>query len=51
MRGDAQDVRGPGLDLQHEQHVQALEQHGVDVQEITGKDAGCLGYQELPPGR
>jgi hypothetical protein len=39
MRGDAQDVHGPGLDLQHDQHVQALQQHRVHVQEITRQDA------------
>ena len=49
MRGDAQDVHGPGPDLQHEQHVQALEQHRVDMQEVTGENAGSLGGQELPP--
>jgi hypothetical protein len=51
MRGDAQDVHRTGLDLQHDQHVQALQQHRVHVQEITGKDAGRLGGQELPPSR
>jgi hypothetical protein len=28
----------------------ALEQRGIDVQEVARKDAGCLGCQELPPG-
>jgi hypothetical protein len=51
MGGDAQDVHRPGLDLYREQHVQALEQHGVDVQEVAGKDGVCLGGQELPPGQ
>ena len=51
MGGDAQDVYGPGLDLHHEQDVQALEKRGVDVQEIAGQDAGRLTGQELPPGR
>jgi hypothetical protein len=31
--------------------VQAPQQHGVDMQEVAGKDAVCLGGQELPPGR
>jgi len=44
-------VYGLGLDLHHEQDIPALEQHGIDVQEITGQDAGCMGGQELPPGR
>jgi hypothetical protein len=51
VRGDAQDVHGPSLDLHYEQHIQALQQHGIDVQEIAGEDAGCLGGQELPPSR
>jgi hypothetical protein len=41
----------PGLDFHHEQHVHALEQHGIDVQEVAGQDAGCLSGQELPPSR
>ena len=32
----------PGLDLHHEQHVHARQQHGVDMQEIAGQDAACL---------
>jgi len=48
---DTQDVPGPGLDLHHEQHVHAPQQHGVDVQEVTGKDAGGLSGQGLPPDR
>jgi hypothetical protein len=50
MRSDAQDVHGPGLDLHHEQHRQALEEDRVYVHEVIGKDAGCLGCQELSPG-
>ena len=49
--GDAQDVHAPGADLHHEQDVQAPEEHGVNVQEIARQDPGCLGGQELPPGR
>jgi hypothetical protein len=48
MGGHAQDVHGPGLDVHHEQDIKALEQHGVDVQEVTGKDARCLNGEELP---
>jgi hypothetical protein len=51
VRGDAEDVHGPGLELQREQHIQALQQHSIDVQEVTGQYAGCLSGQELPPGR
>jgi hypothetical protein len=49
--GDAEDVHGPGLDLHHEQDVQAPEDDGVDVQEVAGQDPGGLASQELPPGR
>ncbi len=49
MRGDAQDVHGLGLDLYHEQHIQALEQHGVYMQEVTLKDAGRLGRHHPVP--
>jgi hypothetical protein len=51
MRSDTQDVDGPNLDLQHHQYMKALQRHGVYMQEVTGKDAGRLGGQELPPGR
>jgi hypothetical protein len=49
--GDAQDVHAALLDLHDEQHVQALEEHGVDVCEVACQDAGGLRGQELPPGR
>jgi hypothetical protein len=39
------------LDLHHEQHVHALEQDSIDVQEVAGQDAVCLSFQELPPCR
>jgi hypothetical protein len=39
------------FDLHDEEHVQALEEHGVDVQKVTCQDAGRLRGQELPPGR
>jgi hypothetical protein len=51
VRGDAQDVHPPGLDLDREQFVHALEQDGVDMQEVAGQDAMCLSLQELPPCR
>ena len=37
--------------LDEHQHVQALQQHGVHVQEIDCDDPGGLGAQELPPAR
>ena len=51
MSGDAQDVHRPGLDLHHEQDINVLEQHSIDMKEIAGEDAAGLGGQELPPGR
>jgi hypothetical protein len=51
VSGDAQDVYPPGLDLHHEERVQAPEEHGVDVEEVEGQDPGLLRGQELPPGR
>jgi hypothetical protein len=37
VRGDAQDVDGPGLDFHHEQDVKALEEDGIDVQECAAR--------------
>jgi hypothetical protein len=51
VRGDAQDTHSPGQDLYHEQHIHALEEHGIDMQEIARQDGGCLAGQELSPGR
>jgi hypothetical protein len=34
-----QDVHSPGLDLYHEQHVQASQRDGIAMQEITRQDA------------
>ena len=38
------------LELNHEQHVVAAEQHGVDVEEVGGHDALGLSREELAPG-
>jgi hypothetical protein len=51
MSSHAQDMDGPGLDLHHEQDMQALQQHSVHVQKVTRQDAGRLNGQELPPRR
>jgi hypothetical protein len=51
VSGDAENVHPPGVDLHHEQDVQALEEHGVNVQEIARQDPGRLEGQELTPGR
>ncbi len=37
--------------LDEHQDIQSLAQHGVHVQEVDREDPGCLGVQELPPGR
>jgi hypothetical protein len=49
--GDAQDVHAAGLDLHHEQDVQAPEEDGVNVQEVARQDSSRLGGQELAPSR
>ncbi len=51
MCGDTPQLHPAGVMLDEHQHVQALEQHGVDVQEVHGEDPGSLGVQELPPRR
>ncbi|MDZ5493642.1 hypothetical protein U2F25_29990 [Micromonospora sp. 4G53] len=40
-----------GGDLDEEQHVDPLEHHRVDGEEVAGQDRVGLGGQELPPGR
>ncbi len=49
--GHAQDVDTTGSKLDHEQHMQALEQDGVDVEEVAGQDSLGLRGQELPPSQ
>jgi hypothetical protein len=51
MRGDAAEVHPAGAMLDEHQDVQALQQHGIHVQEINCQDPGGLGVQELLPGR
>ena len=51
VSGDAQDVHGAGLDLHHEQDIDAAEEDGINVQEVAGQDPGSLGREELPPGQ
>jgi hypothetical protein len=34
-----------------EEHIDPLQEHGVDVQEIDGENASRLGGEELLPGR
>jgi hypothetical protein len=40
-----------GGELQEEQHVDPLEEHGVDGEEVAGQDRVRLGGQELLPRR
>jgi hypothetical protein len=41
--GDAEDVNGAGADFHDVEHVQPLQGHGVDVEEVGGEQAGGLG--------
>jgi len=49
--GDAGQVNPAGAVLDHDQRVDAPQQHGVHVDEVDGDDATGLRSQELPPGR
>ena len=51
MRGDTGQVSPAGGVLDHDQRVDATEQHGVHVDEVGGEEAAGLRGQELPPGR
>jgi hypothetical protein len=48
--GDAQEVDATGGVLHNEQHIEPVQQHCVDAEEVGGENAVCLGGQELPPG-
>jgi hypothetical protein len=50
MGGDSGQVHAPGAMLNEEQHVQAAQEHRVDVEEVRGEDRLRLGLQERPPG-
>jgi hypothetical protein len=43
-------VDATGGVLDHEQDVSPLEQQGVDVEEVGGENAVCLGGEELSAG-
>ena len=51
VRDDAGEVSPAGAVLDHDQRVDAAEQHGVHVDEVDGDEATGLGGQELFPGR
>jgi hypothetical protein len=45
----SQDVNEPGPDLDHEEHVQAPQQHSVDREEVTRQRAARVGTDEITP--
>jgi len=47
---DAEDMDPAGADLEHEEHIQALQEHCVDGEEVAGQEACGLGSQEGAPG-
>ena len=51
MRCDPEHVDAAGGDLDHEQHVQPLQEHGVHGEEVHGQHALGLCPEELPPGQ
>ena len=51
MCAGAGQVKAAGAVLDHHQRVDALQQHGVHVDEVDCKDPAGLGGQELLPGR
>jgi hypothetical protein len=48
--GDPGQVHAPGAVLDEEQHLQAAQEHCVDVEEVRGEDRLGLPGQERPPG-
>jgi hypothetical protein len=50
MRGDPGQVHPAGAVLDEEQHIQAAQEHGVDMEEVRGQNRLRLGVQERPPG-
>ena len=51
VRGHPGHVQPSGAVLDEHQHIEPLEQHRLDDQEVTGDDGVRLGGEELPPGR
>jgi len=49
--GDPGNVHAATVVLDHDQDVEAAQEHGVDVREVDGEDRLCLRGQELSPGR
>ena len=49
MGGNAGQVQAPGAVLEEHQHIQALAQDGVEVEEVRGNDPLGLGSEERAP--
>lgn len=50
--GGAVDVEdAPTLDLQEDEHVERLQEQGVDGEEVAGQDGARMGAKELSPSR
>ena len=49
VRRHTQDVHPAGVDLDHEEDVDAAQQHGVNVEETARQKPGRLASQNLPP--
>jgi hypothetical protein len=50
MGSDPGQVHPPCAVLNEEKHVQAAQEHGVDVEEVDSEDRRHLTGQERPPG-
>ncbi len=50
MSGHAGDPDPPAAEFDEEQHIEAFERHGVDMEEVCRYDSRRLGTQELTPG-
>ncbi len=50
VSGDPGQVHAAGAVLDEEQHVQALQEYGIDVEEVDRQDRLRLGVRERPPG-
>jgi hypothetical protein len=50
VSGNPGQVHAPGAVLDEEQHVQAAQEHRIDVEEVAGEDRLGLAGQERPPG-
>jgi hypothetical protein len=48
--GEAEDVYPACVYLDHEERVDPAQQHGVDVEEIAGRQSRRLAFQEFVPG-